>query len=91
MAYGAYLAAKDAQRETEIAFLGIDGIPAEGVRWVHDGILTATFLYKPPGEEAIRQALRYLRGESTPKRVTLPTMTIERSVAAKILKRNGFE
>jgi multiple sugar transport system substrate-binding protein len=91
MAYGAYLAAKDAQRESEIAFLGIDGIPAEGVRWVHDGILTATFLYKTPGEEAIRQALRYLRGESTPKRVTLPTMTIERSIAAEILEHNGLE
>ena len=91
MAYGAYLAAIDAQRESEIAFLGIDGIPAEGVRWVHEGILTATFLYKPPGEEAIRQVLRYLRGESTPKRVTLPTMTIERSIAAEILKRNGLE
>lgn len=91
MAYGAYLAAKDAQREPEIAFLGIDGIPAEGVRWVHDGILTATFLYKTPGEEAIRQALRYLKGESTPKRVTLPTMTIERSIAAEILERNGLK
>ena len=91
MAYGAYLAATDVQREQAIAFLGIDGIPAEGVRWVRDGILTATFLYKPPGEEAIRQALRYLRGESTPKRVTLPTMTIDHSNATAILERHGLK
>lgn len=91
MAYGAYLAAKDLQREQGIAFLGIDGIPAEGVRWVNDGVLTATFLYKTPGEEAIRQALRYLRGEATPKRVTLPTMTIDRSNASAILREHGLE
>lgn len=91
MAYGAYLAAKDVQRQADVAFLGIDGIPAEGVRWVHEGILTATFLYKTPGAEAIRQALRYLRGEETPKRLTLPTMTIERSNAAAILEQHGLE
>ncbi len=89
MAYGAYLAAQDTQREGEMAFLGIDGIPAEGVRWVQQGILTATFLYKPPGEEAIRQALRYLKGESVPRRVTLATMAIDSSNAAEILARHG--
>ncbi|WP_420885697.1 hypothetical protein [Candidatus Reidiella endopervernicosa] len=47
MAYGAYLAAADLEREKESAFLGIDGIPAEGIKWVHEGILTATFLIKP--------------------------------------------
>jgi len=91
MAYGAYRAAQDQNREAEIAFLGIDGIPAEGVRWVHEGILTATFLYMTPGKEAIRQALHYLKGESTPKRLTLPTMTIGHSNAAEILENHGLE
>ena len=33
MAYGAYLAAKDAGREKDIKFIGIDGLPDEGVTW----------------------------------------------------------
>jgi ribose transport system substrate-binding protein len=89
MAYGAYLAARDAGRAAGIMFLGIDGIPAEGVRWVHEGILDATFLYKTPGDEGIRQALRFLNGESVEKRLTLPTLTIDRTNAAEILDRYG--
>lgn len=90
MAYGAYLAAKEAGREKGVFFLGVDGIPSEGVKWVNDGILTATFLYKAPGDEAIRQALRFLRGEAIAKRVTLPTLTIDRNNAAEILRANGL-
>lgn len=86
MAYGAYLAAKDAGRADSIAFLGIDGIPEEGVRWVHEGILTATFLYMTPGAEGIRQVLSLLQGNSIPPRVTLPTMTIDQSNAEEILR-----
>ena len=51
--------------------------------------LDATFLYKPPGEEGIRQALRFLRGEPVPKRLTLPTLTIDQSNAAQILRRHS--
>jgi len=91
MAYGAYLAARDAGREADIAFLGIDGIPAEGVKWVNDGILDATFLYKTPGDEGIRQALRFLDGEAVDKRLTLPTLTIDKDNAARILERHGVE
>ncbi|MBL8250664.1 MAG: extracellular solute-binding protein [Candidatus Competibacter sp.] len=88
MAYGAYQAAKDAGREKGIAFLGVDAIPAEGVKWVHEGILTATFLYKTPGDEGIRQALRFLQGQEVPKRVTLPTQTVDRANAEAILRAN---
>jgi ribose transport system substrate-binding protein len=90
MAYGAYLAAKDAGREKAIMFLGIDGIPAEGVRWVHEGVLTATFLYMTPGAEGIRQAIKLLRGEEIQPRVTLPTMTIDRLNAEQILLYRGL-
>lgn len=91
MAYGAYLAARDVQREADIAFLGIDGIPAEGVKWVSEGILDATFLYKTPGDEGIRQALRFLSGEPVEKRLTLPTLTIDKTNAAQILDQHGVE
>lgn len=90
MAYGAYLAAKEVGREKGIIFLGVDGIPAEGVKWVNEGILNATFLYKTPGSEAIQQALRFLRGEAVAKSVTLPTLTIDRSNAGEILRANGL-
>ncbi len=90
MAYGAYMAAKDSGREKNIAFLGIDGIPEEGIKWVHEGILTATFLYKTPGDEGIRQAFHLLKGGKIEKRVTLPTMTVDKNNAEKILRDNGI-
>lgn len=88
MAYGAWLAARDAGRAKDMAFLGVDGIPVEGVRWVHEGILTATFLYETPGAEGLRQALALLSGETVPERVTLPTLTIDKSNAEDILRQN---
>ena len=60
MAYGAYLAAKDVGREKDIKFIGIDALPGEGVTWVNNGELTATFLYATPGAEGLRQALKHL-------------------------------
>jgi ribose transport system substrate-binding protein len=90
LAYGAYLAAKDAGREKDIKFLGIDGIPDEGVMWVNKGQLAATFLYATPGSEGVRQGLKLMAGEKIPKKITLPTMTIDKSNAAQILKDNGL-
>lgn len=90
MAYGAFLAAKDAGRDKNIMFLGIDAIPAEGIKWVHQGNLTATFLYMTPGAEGIRQAMKLLKGEKIPRTVVLPTMVIDSGNAADILKKNGL-
>lgn len=77
MAFGAYLAAKDAGREADIQIIGIDGIPDEGGIWVRDGYLKASFAYKTPGAEAIRQALKLLAGENIPKHLELPTAVID--------------
>ncbi|HET9522959.1 MAG TPA: substrate-binding domain-containing protein, partial [Terrimicrobiaceae bacterium] len=90
VAYGAYLAAKDAGREKEIKFLGIDALPSEGVTWVHKGQLTATFLYPTPGAEGVRQGLKIVKGEKVEKKIILPTMTIDKSNAAQILKEQGL-
>jgi ribose transport system substrate-binding protein len=86
MAYGAYLATRDVGREKRPAFLGIDAIPGEGVKWVREGALTATFLYMTPGAEGLRQALHLLQGQSIPKRITLPTETVDQSNATEFLK-----
>ncbi len=77
-AHGAYLAAKQEGkgREKTIKFLGIDGLPGEGQKYVRDGILTATFVYPTCGPEAIDTALKILSGEQVDKRIILPTRTI---------------
>jgi ribose transport system substrate-binding protein len=91
MAYGAYLAIKDAGRDKDIKFiLGIDALPDEGVTWVHKGELTATFLYATPGAEGLRQAVKLLNGEKIPPVITLPTMLVDKNNAEEILKKNGL-
>lgn len=73
-AYGAYLAAKAAGREKEMKFVGIDALPHEGIAYVKQGILSATFEYPTGGKEAIEYALRILKGEQgLPKKVVLPS------------------
>ncbi len=70
-AHGAYLAAKAAGREKEMMFVGIDALPQEGIAYVAQGILDATFQYPTCGGEAIETALKILNGETVPKKITL--------------------
>ena len=72
-AHGAYLAAKQAGREKGMKFVGIDALPHEGVKYVKDGILDATFLYPTGGAEAIDVAKKLLRGEKVEKKIVLGT------------------
>ena len=90
MAYGAYLAAKDVGREKEIKFLGVDALPNEGVRWVYNGELAATFLYPTPGAEGLRQAIKLLSGETIEPKIVLGTETVTKENAEAILKKNGL-
>jgi ribose transport system substrate-binding protein len=90
MAYGAYLAAKDAGRADDIMFIGVDALPGEGVTWVANGELSATFLYPTPGAEGLRQALKHLKGEEVPKSVVMGTEAITSENAGEVLKKNGL-
>ena len=72
-AHGAWLAAKQVGREKEIKFVGIDALPHEGVKYVKDGILDATFLYPTGGAEAIEVATKLLKKEAVPKKTVLGT------------------
>ncbi|MDH7480903.1 MAG: substrate-binding domain-containing protein [Armatimonadota bacterium] len=74
-AHGAYMAAKQEGkgREKKIKFIGIDALPHEGIRYVKEGILTATFQYPTGGAEAIDVAIKILKGEKVPKNITLGT------------------
>ncbi len=77
-AHGAYLAAKAAGREKEIKFVGIDALPHEGIAYVQQGILDATFQYPTGGAEAIETALKILKGESVPKEITLGSRVFDK-------------
>jgi len=72
-AHGAFLAAKAAGREKNVKFVGIDALPHEGVKYVKDGILDATFMYPTGGAEAIETALKILKKEQAPKTIVLGT------------------
>lgn len=72
-AHGAWLAAKQAGREKEMKFVGIDALPHEGVKYVKDGVLDATFAYPTGGTEAIAVAKDLLAGKSAPKKIVLGT------------------
>jgi len=70
-AHGAYLAALKAERQNEMLFVGIDALPQEGIAYVKQGFLDATFQYPTGGAEAIDVALKIFRGEKVPKNITL--------------------
>jgi ribose transport system substrate-binding protein len=70
-AHGAYLAAKAAGREKEMLFIGIDALPHEGISYVKQGILSATFQYPTGGAEAIDAVLKILAGQQVPRQIVL--------------------
>ncbi len=80
-AHGAYLAAKAAGRDN-ILFVGIDALPQEGVAYVRQGILDATFRYPTGGAEAVAAALKILHGQSVPKKIVLGTRLFDKSNVA---------
>jgi ribose transport system substrate-binding protein len=80
-AHGAYLAAKAAGRDG-IIFVGIDALPQEGVAYVAQGILDATFRYPTGGAEAIDTSLKIFKGETVPKKIVLGTRLFDKSNVA---------
>jgi ribose transport system substrate-binding protein len=82
-AHGAYLAAKAAGREKEMIFVGIDGLPQEGIVYVQQGILDATFQYPTGAAEAIDTALKILHGETVPKEIVLGSRVFDKETVAQ--------
>ncbi|MBK8978984.1 MAG: substrate-binding domain-containing protein [Planctomycetes bacterium] len=81
MARGAQLAAEQAGRDG-IRFVGIDALPHEGVRYVEEGKLDATFLYPTCGAEAIDVALLLAAGVDVPRDLVLGTRVFTRETLA---------
>jgi ribose transport system substrate-binding protein len=91
-AVGAYIAAKNADREKEIRFIGIDGLPTPdgGIREVINGNLSVTYVYPTGGEEAVESAYRLLVGKETlDKEVILETIEITSENAQEMLAKFG--
>src|SRR5499433_1465575 len=70
-AHGAYLAASAAGRAKQMLFVGIDALPQEGIAYVQQGILSATFQYPTGGAEAIDTVLKILAKQQVPKQIKL--------------------
>ena len=83
MAIGAYLAAKNANRNDKIFFIGIDGLPGAegGIQSVLNEELSATFIYPTGGKEAIEIVKDILAGKTVEKNIILDTKTIDKTNA----------
>ncbi|WP_277234997.1 substrate-binding domain-containing protein [Hymenobacter sp. YC55] len=79
VALGAYQVCKQLGLDRHIKIVGVDGLPGMhgGIQLVQDGIINATLLYPPGGEEAIRTAMKILRKEPYEKENSLSTMVID--------------
>lgn len=94
MAEGAYIAAKNAGREKDIMFVGVDGLPTPdgGIRSVMEGRLSLSMVYPTGGKEAMESAYKLLvLGEELEKNITLGTEVITPENAAEVLKKYGGE
>lgn len=92
MAEGAYLAAKAAGRDADIAFIGMDGlpIPSGGIQAVIDGRLAATLIYPTGGREAMEAANTLLNDcGDVEKEQILQTELVTPENAEEIYTRNA--
>jgi len=91
MAIGAYLAAKELNREKEMIFIGVDGLggPAGGIKKVMDGVLAATFVYPLGVKEAVDVTQKVLRDPTyrAEKEITLASMIVTPANAAQLYEQ----
>jgi len=86
MAAGAFEAAREAGREKDILFVGIDAIPGKGfgVDQVLEGTLNATFIYPTGGDRVLQLAMNILQGNPYERENLLKT-TIVNETNARIM------
>ena len=91
MAIGAYLAAKELNREKEMIFVGVDGLggPAGGIKKVMDGILAATFVYPLCVDKAVEIGNRILHepGFKPDKDYTIDSIMVTPENAAQMYEK----
>lgn len=64
-AWGAQQTAKEKNRDKQMLFVGIDGLPGEnqGVDLVDKGVMTASYIYPTKGEAIVPLAMNILQGK----------------------------
>ena len=64
-AWGAQQAAKEKNRDKQMLFVGIDGLPGEnqGVDLVDKGVMTASYIYPTKGKAIVPLAMNILQGK----------------------------
>jgi ribose transport system substrate-binding protein len=89
MAIGAYLAAKELNRDKEMIFVGVDGLPgpAGGIKKVVDGVLAATFVYPLCVDKTVEIALKMLHDPNfkPEKEYSLPSTLVTPANAAGLM------
>jgi ribose transport system substrate-binding protein len=89
MAIGAYLAAKELNRENEMLFVGVDGLggPAGGIKKVIDGVLAATFVYPLCVDKTVEIGLKMLHDPAfkPEKDYNIPSALVTPSNAASLM------
>jgi ribose transport system substrate-binding protein len=93
MAVGAYLAARELQRDKQMEFIGVDGLagPSGGIKKVMDGVLTATFYYPLCVDKAAEIGDRILREPNfkPDKRYILQPKLITKENAAEVYQQGA--
>jgi hypothetical protein len=83
MAVGCYWAAKNAGRDQEMIFVGVDGLggPDGGIKRVLEGTLACTFYYPTCAAEGLEKAVKLAHGEQVPKELILDPARITKDNA----------
>lgn len=92
MAEGAYIAAKNMGRESEMTYIGFDALPTPdgGIKSVIEGRISLTLVYPTGGKEAIESAYALLvEGKTLDKTITLGTELITAENAEEAYTRYG--
>lgn len=93
MAVGAYLAARELQRDKQMEFIGVDGLggPSGGIKKVMDGVLTATFYYPLCVDKAVEIGDRMLRDTNfqPDKRYILQPKLITKENASEVYQQGA--
>ena len=91
MGIGAYLAAKELDRDKDMIFVGVDGLggTAGGIKKVMDGVLAATFVYPLCVDKAVEVGLKILHDPSfkPEKDYSLPSTMVTPENAAEMYKK----
>ncbi|MET0298886.1 MAG: substrate-binding domain-containing protein, partial [Flavitalea sp.] len=90
MALGAYEYFTQQGLSKAVSFIGVDGLPGIGLKYVSNKIFLATALYPTGGEEAIKTAMAILQHKNFQKENLLQTVIIDSS-NVRIMIQQAFK